>query len=238
MTQLDLQARLAEARAQGRNALDEPTCKALLAAFGIEIPCSRIVGVDDEVRRIVAGLAPPFVLKVIAPGVLHKSDVGGVRLGLASADDLDESIEEMRANLHARGIVPSGWLVEQMVPRGLEVVVGGVTDPEFGPMVMVGLGGIFVEVFNDVAFRICPITERDAREMIEELRAAPLFHGVRGREPVAIDAIVHTLVTLGGESGLFLRCVTEIAEIDINPLIVTRDRAVAADARFVLRGTS
>ena len=104
-------------------------------------------------------------------------------------------------------------------------------------MVMVGLGGIFVEVLKDVAFRICPITELDAREMIEELRAAPLFHGVRGGEAVSIDAIVRTLVTLGGDDGLFLQCAREVAEIDINPLIVTRDRAVAVDARFVLRGT-
>jgi len=224
------------ARAQGRGALDEPEGKALLAAFGIDVPDARVVRCGEDVREAVADLEGPFVLKVIAPGVLHKSDVGGVRLGLTTADQVADAVAAMYDDLRPKGITATGWLVEQMAPRGVEVAIGGLTDPEFGPMVMVGLGGIFVEVLKDVSFRICPISERDASEMIEELRCAPLLHGARGGEMVAVGALVRALTILGGDGGVFLGCSSEIAEIDINPLIVTRDRAVAVDARFILGG--
>ena len=238
MATIDLAATIAKARKHGRTALDEPAGKALLADFGIDVPDSRVVDLDDDVRRCISDLAGPYVLKVIAPGVLHKSDVGGVRLGLVDTEEVARAVEEMRADMLSRGIEPSGWLVEQMIPRGVELVVGGVTDPEFGPMVMVGLGGIFVEVLKDVAFRICPITLQDAREMLDDLRGAPLLHGARGRAGVSIDALVRTLVIFAGENGLFMQCASDIAEIDINPLIVTGHRAVAADARFVLRASA
>jgi len=235
---LNVASKFARARALGLSALDEPTGKALLADFGILVPASRVVRVDEDVLQAVHGLKPPFVLKVIAPNVLHKSDVGGVRVGLTDIPDLDAAVAMMRSQLRAKNIMPSGWLVEEMAPRGIEIVIGGVSDPEFGPMVMVGLGGIFVEVMKDVAFRICPITALDAREMIEELQAAPLLRGARGGDPVAVDAIVRALMSIGGDEGLFLKCSQDVAEIDINPMIVTRDAAIAVDARFVLRPTA
>jgi acetyl-CoA synthetase (ADP-forming) len=232
--QPDLNTWINRAREQGRAALDEAEGKALLAASGIDVPTSRVIACGKDVRQAVAGMSGPFVLKMVAPGVLHKSDVGGVRVGLTNVDQVVEAVEAMHRNLRAKGIAPSGWLVEQMVSRGVEVVIGGLMDPEFGPMVMVGLGGIFVEVLKDVSFRICPIDERDAREMIEELRCAPLLRGVRGGEAAAVDALVRALVIVAGHEGIFLRCSHEVAEIDINPLIVTGDRAVAVDARFIL----
>jgi acyl-CoA synthetase (NDP forming) len=127
-----------------------------------------------------------------------------------------------------------GYLIEEMAPAGQEVVVGAVRDPDFGPMVMVGLGGIFVEVLADVAFRICPITRLDATEMLAELKGAALLDGARGRQPVARDAIIDVLLKIGGEDGLLMQYAGDFKEVDINPLIVSATGAVAVDARFIL----
>ncbi|MEP7299937.1 MAG: acetate--CoA ligase family protein [Caldimonas sp.] len=231
----DLDAVLAEARKRGAKALDEPSGKRILASFGIDVPRSRVVRLDDEIGVAVSAMSPPFALKVVAAGVVHKSDVGGVRLGLCTAEEIEGVIAGLRASLLEKGIEPAGWLIEEMVAGGVEVVVGGILDPEFGPMVMVGLGGVFVEVLKDVAFRICPITALDAVEMVEELRGGPLLRGARGHRPVSIDALVDVMLRLGGEVGLLLACGDRVAEIDINPMIVTPDRACAVDARFILR---
>jgi acyl-CoA synthetase (NDP forming) len=127
-----------------------------------------------------------------------------------------------------------GFLLEEMAPAGVELVVGGIRDPQFGPLVMVGLGGVFVEVMGDVAFRICPITRLDAGEMLDELKGAALLHGARGRTPVAREAIVDVLLKVGGERGLLVTHGEDIGEADINPLIVSEHGAVAVDARIVL----
>jgi acyl-CoA synthetase (NDP forming) len=114
------------------------------------------------------------------------------------------------------------------------MVVGGLRDPQFGPLLMVGLGGIFVEVLADVAFRICPIRRIDAEEMLDELKGAAVLEGARGRRPVSRDAIVDILMKIGGEQGLLMRHSADIAELDINPLIVSESGAVAVDARLIL----
>lgn len=226
---------LATARQRGAIALDEPTGKQILAQYDVHVPRSCVVAADGDVRAASATLSAPFVLKVIAPEIVHKSDVGGVRLGLRDAGELEVAVADLQASLRAKHIEAQGWLIEEMIPGGVEVVVGGLTDPEFGPMVMVGLGGVFVEVLRDVSFRICPISERDAVEMIDELRGAPLLRGARGREAVSIRAIIDVLVALGGQDSLLMQCQAHVVEIDINPLIVTHDQAYAADARFILR---
>ncbi len=125
-----------------------------------------------------------------------------------------------------------------MAPPGQEVVVGAVRDPNFGHLLMVGLGGIFVELLGDVAFRICPVTPLDAEEMLAELRSAAVFEGVRGRKAVSRSAIVDVLLKVGGDDGLLMRQGDDIAEIDINPLIVSDSGAVAADARIILGARS
>jgi len=127
-----------------------------------------------------------------------------------------------------------GFLVEEMAPPGQEMVIGGLRDPQFGPLVMVGLGGIFVEVLADVSFRICPITRLDAQEMLAELKGVAILKGARGRKAVSQDAIVDALLKVGGENGLLLQHATDISEADINPLIVSESAAVAVDARFIL----
>ena len=230
----DLSQALRRARASGIEALDEPSGKAILDAAGIAVPRSVVVGVGDDVAAAVSGLCAPLALKVVATGVVHKSDVGGVRLDIRDAAAAASAASDLHEAMRARDIEPEAWLFEEMAPRGVEVVVGGTMDPEFGPMVMVGLGGIFVEVLKDVAFRICPICERDAREMLAELKGSAVLKGARGSEPANVDAIVDVLLRVGGEGGILMRGAGELAEIDINPLIVST-RAVAVDARFILR---
>ncbi|HUP94381.1 MAG TPA: acetate--CoA ligase family protein [Burkholderiales bacterium] len=222
------------ARQEGRTALDEAGGKALLAQYGIAVPKTMVVKSADEVDTVLRGLALPVVVKVVSPEILHKSDAGGVRVNLASANEVRDAIHAMSALPKIKNARVDGWLIEEMAPSGQELVVGGFRDPDFGPLVMVGLGGIFVEVLQDVSFRICPITRLDAEEMIDELKGAAVLKGARGRKPASRDAIVDVLLKMGGESGLLMQHAEEIKEADVNPLIVSETAAVAVDARFLL----
>ena len=222
----------AQARAAGRSALDEPAAKRVLAAYGIAVP--RGVAVPPGARPALDGLAGPFAVKLISPDASHKSDVGGVRLGLADAAGATAAAREMEALSKAANLQLDGVLVEEMAPAGVELVIGGLVDARFGPVLMLGLGGVFVEIFGDTAFRVCPIDRRDAQEMIDELRGAPLLRGARGRKPADEKQIVEALLAVGGESGLLVELEGELAELDINPLIASGQAAVACDARIVL----
>jgi acyl-CoA synthetase (NDP forming) len=227
---------IAEARKQGRTALDELAGKRLLASFGIPVPKSLLVQDAAEAVAACDKLRLPLVLKVVSPDILHKSEARAVRLNVTSDEDLAAACKEilMNARAYKKDARIDGFLLEEMAPAGLEVVVGGLRDPQFGPLVMVGLGGIFVEVLADVSFRICPITRLDAEEMLDELKGAALFRGARGRNPVSREAIVDVLLKMGGEKGLMMMHGDDIAEADINPIIVSESGAVAVDARFVL----
>lgn len=225
---------IAEARKQGRAALDELAGKRLLAAFGIAVPRSLVMPDAAGAVAACAKLNPPLALKVVSPDILHKSDVGGVRTGLKTAAEIEVAIRSMMAADPIANSRIDGFLLEEMAPAGQEIVVGGVRDPQFGPLIMAGLGGVLVEVLGDVAFRICPITRLDAEEMLDELKGAPLLKGARGRKPVSRAAIVDVLLKVGGERGLLMTHAADIEEADINPLIVSENGAVAVDARFIL----
>ncbi|OGA03280.1 MAG: acetyl-CoA synthetase [Betaproteobacteria bacterium RIFCSPLOWO2_02_64_14] len=227
---------IAEARKQNRAALDERAGKELLAAYGVAVPRSVVVPGVAEVAAALGKLNLPVVVKVMSPDILHKSEARAVRLNITSSEELAMACEEILANARAykKDARIEGFLVEEMAPAGQEIVVGGVRDPQFGPLVMVGLGGIFVEVLADVSFRICPITRRDAGEMLDELKGAALLRGARGRKPVSRTAIVDVLLKVGGEGGLLMTHAQDIAEADINPVVVSEHGAVAVDARFVL----
>jgi acyl-CoA synthetase (NDP forming) len=226
---------IAEARAAQRTALDERSGKTLLQEYGVAVPRSRVVAEGADLNRELEGLTFPVVLKVMSPDILHKSDVGGVKVNLASAAEVAAAITAMAQVPAIRQSRVEGYLVEEMAPAGQEMVIGGLNDPQFGPLVMVGLGGIFVEVLADVAFRICPITRLDAEEMLDELKGAAILKGARGRAPASREAIVDALLKVGGAGGLLLEHAADIQEADINPLIVSAAGAVAADARFILR---
>jgi succinyl-CoA synthetase beta subunit len=225
---------IAAARAQGRSALDELAGKQLLASFKVEVPKSVVVKNVSGIAAAISALKPPLAVKVMSPEILHKSDAGGVKIGLHSATEVEQAITAMASSPAIKSARVDGYLIEEMAPAGQEVVIGAVRDPDFGPMVMVGLGGIFVEVLADVAFRICPITRLDAAEMLEELKGAAILKGARGRKPVAQEAIIDVLLKIGGEDGLLMRHADDFKETDINPLIVSPTGAVAVDARFIL----
>lgn len=222
------------ARQQKRTALDEAAGKQLLASFGVRVPKSIVVGSAATVAAELGALKPPFAVKVMSPDILHKSDAGGVRIDLHDAAAVAHAINTMAALPQITNARVDGYLIEEMAPPGQEVVIGAVRDPQFGPLVMVGLGGIFVEVLADVAFRICPITRLDAQEMLAELKGAAILDGARGRQPASRDAIVDVLLRIGGENGLLMTHAGDFREADVNPLIVSESGAIAVDARFVL----
>ena len=231
---MDAKALIAQARTDGRGSLDEEAGKQVLAACGIAVPRSVVVDGADGIDGAVSGLSYPVVAKVMSSEILHKSDAGGVQVNLDSPETVRAAVEKMAQAPGIKGHKVDGYLIEEMASPGQEIVIGGVRDPQFGPLVMVGLGGVFVEVLADVAFRICPISESDARGMLDALRGAPLLDGVRGGEPVSREAIVDVLLKVGGADGILMRLGDEVAELDVNPLIVSRDGAVAVDARFIL----
>ena len=225
---------IATAKRQNRAALDERAGKQMLTAFGITVPRSIVVAGVGTVAKALVALQPPYAVKVMSPEILHKSDAGGVAIRLGSAAEVEQAIAAMSVAPQIRAARVEGYLIEEMAPAGQEIVVGAVHDHDFGPLIMVGLGGIFVEVLADVAFRICPITRIDAREMLAELKGAAILQGARGRKPVSQDAIIDVLMKMGGANGLLMRHAADIREADINPLIVSEAGAVAVDARFVL----
>ncbi len=235
---MNSQALIAQARTQQRTSLDEQAGKALLAEYGVTVPRSAVVSDAAGVDAVFIQLTAPLVVKIMSPDILHKSDAGGVKVGLKSAVEVKDVIAAMAASPKIKGARIDGYLLEEMAPAGQEIVVGGLHDPQFGPLVMVGLGGIFVEVLADVSFRICPITRLDAQEMLAELKGAAILDGARGRKAVSRDAIVDVLLKVGGENGLLMRHADDIKEADINPLIVSATAAVAVDARFILSGKS
>lgn len=207
--------------------MDEPQAKALLAAHGIAVPRGLVLA-PDAVPDLT-GLRPPFALKVIAPSLSHKSDAGGVALRLADAAAVLAARDAMLGRPAIRAAQPSGFLLEEMAPPGHELVIGATRDPKFGPVVMLGLGGIFVEIFQDVAFRLCPLRRHEARDMLAELRALPVLRGARGGVVADEAAIIETVLAV--DRLLMQR--PDIAELDINPLIVGPHGAVAVDARIV-----
>lgn len=226
------------ARAEGRHSLNEAAGKELLARFGIRSPRSAVASDAEEAAERAGGMTAPFVVKVISPDILHKSDVGGVELDLASPEQVRDAVTAMAKKPGISAARVEGWLVEEMIPAGREIVIGGLRDPQFGPMVMVGLGGIFVEVLHDVSFRICPVEADDVRAMLGELKGRALLEGVRGEPGIDMEAVIETVLRIGGRNGLLMSAGGDILEADLNPVIVTPEGALAADARFILsKGT-
>jgi hypothetical protein len=224
-----------QARAEGRLLLDEPSAKRILAFYGLLVPRGiRVLSDSDPLD----GLTGPFVAKLISPDLVHKSDIGGVRLGLKDAAAAYTAVHDLRALAHTLGLRVDCILVEEMAPPGIEMVIGGIVDPNFGPTIMLGLGGVFVEILRDTVCRVCPITRRDAQEMIDELRGVALLRGARGREAADEAVIVAMLLAVAGERGLLVELENELTELDINPLIVSGKTAHACDARIVLASTS
>jgi len=219
----------------GRRSLVEVEALDIVAKCGIRVPRKFLARTPEEAVEAAKEIGFPVVMKIASPDILHKTDVGGVRVGLTTEEEVLYTFEGMVAR--ARRLVPGaeiwGVTVEEMV-RGREVILGMSEDPQFGPLIMLGLGGVYVEVLKDVSFRLAPVDEREVREMLSELRGHPLLRGVRGEPAGDIDALVEAVLR-------FSKLVTsfpQIAEAEINPLMVLPhgEGVVAVDARIVLKG--
>ena len=223
---------IAAARAESRTLLSEVEAKQLLADAGVSVTETRLAASADDAAAHAAELGYPVALKVVSDGITHKTDVGGVELGIADESALRaawDAIHE-RVNAAAPGAELQGLSVQPMAEPGAEVILGITQDQQFGPVLMFGLGGVFVEVLKDVAFRIVPLEPRDAAEMVREIQGFPVLEGFRGTPAANLDAIESMLLQLSE----FAEANPDVAELDLNPVFARPDGAVAVDARILL----
>jgi acetyltransferase len=220
--------------AEGRVTIGDAEARAVLEAYGLPSPRAEVGATADEAVALAERIGYPVVLKIASPDILHKTDVGGVKVGLESADDVRDAFDLI--TYRAARYVPEarlwGCLVQKMVRPGLEVLIGLNRDPQFGPLVTFGLGGIYVEALRDVAFRVAPFSRAEAEEMLHGIRAHTLLEGVRGQPPVDRRALVEAILRVA-QLGLDF---PEIAEVDINPYVCYEEGqgGIALDMRLVL----
>lgn len=229
---MSFEAVLAQARAEGRTLLTEVEAKAVLQEAGIPVAATTLARTREEAQEQADKVGYPVVLKVVSPDIAHKSDVGGVRLNLRDREAVGQAFDEIVGN--AKRAVPqariTGVAVQHMAPQGTEVIVGMTTDPQFGPVMMFGLGGIMVEVLKDVSFRLVPLEEKDAQQMIDEIKGRPVLSGVRGQPPADVEALKRTILKVSE----FVQQRPEVRELDLNPVFAYPDGALAVDARIVV----
>ena len=210
----------------------EPEARDFLSAYGLPLAGYKVAAHTQEAVVAAAEIGFPVVLKIVSPDILHKTDAGGVKVGIESQEDVIAAFNDLIAN--AKGYKGDadihGVMVTSMAETGLEVIIGAVRDPQFGPVVMFGLGGVLVEIFRDVSFRVAPLTEVDALEMVQEIKSAPLLKGYRGDSPKDIQALAQALVTVSQ----VMEENPQIKEIDLNPVFVYEKGIVAVDARVIL----
>ncbi len=229
---MSFEAVLAQARAEGRTLLTEVEAKSLLQEAGVPVAATLLARTREEAQAAAEQVGFPVVLKIVSPDIVHKSDVGGVKLNLQDREAVGAAFDEVVAN--AERAVPgariTGVAVQHMAPQGTEVIVGMTTDPQFGPVLMFGLGGIMVEVLKDVSFRLVPLEEKDAQQMIDEIKGRPVLSGVRGQPPADIEALKRTILKVSE----FVQAHPEVKELDLNPVFAYPDGALAVDARMVI----
>ena len=232
MIQQEAKKLITDAIQSGRTSLIEPEAKAFLSSFNIPVPKNVFVRSAEGGIDAANNMGYPVVLKVVSRDILHKTEAGGVMAGLKNAQEVEDSFNEMIFDLsdHYATAKVEGFLIERMVDKGVEVIVGGVRDAQFGPAVMFGIGGVIVELLKDVSFRLAPVTKEECLAMMEEIKAYPLLAGYRGSEPSDIDAIADVIIKVGN----IMAEAVEIKEMEINPLIVYPEGVMAVDARVVL----
>ena len=227
---------VAAARKEKRLMLTEVEAKQALKEAGIDVVDTRLAKDKAEAQRIAGEIGYPVVLKIVSPDIIHKSDIGGVKVGLADEAAVSTAFDEImaatkkanaKANVH-------GVAVQAMAKQGTEVILGMSKDPQFGPVLMFGLGGVLVEVLKDVAFRIVPLTPRDAGQMVREIKGYPVLEGYRGQDPADVARLEQAILTLSE----FVEGHPEIKELDMNPVFAYKDGITAVDARIVLEEES
>jgi acyl-CoA synthetase (NDP forming) len=221
-----------KARKEKRNYLLEPEAKTICSKYGIPVTKFKVAKNIEEATKFAEETGYPVVLKIVSPDVIHKFDVGGVILNLKSTEEVRDAYNKILMNVkkYKPDAKIVGILVQEMAPPSTEVIVGATKDPQFGPALMFGFGGIFVEVLKDVAFRIAPITRSEAQGMITEVKAYPILRGYRGQPPADINAIIEILLN----TSKLVMDHPEIKELDLNPIMVYEKGAKTVDARIIL----
>ncbi len=217
-----------EAVARGQKALDEYEAKKFLAEHGIQVTREELAGSLDEAKAAAERLGYPVVLKACGPDIAHKTERELVKVKIESSQELEKAYAEIEANL--KGDPYQGMLVQEMIKGDREFVIGLIRDPQFGPCVMFGLGGIFTEALKDTSFRVAPLEKYDALQMMDEIRAKALLEPFRGKPAVDRDALADILIAMGNIGMQY----DAVKEIDINPVIISGDKPVAVDALIVL----
>ena len=219
-------------KAEGRTSLTAPEGKLVCDAYGIPVPKEGVANSAQDAAKLADGMGFPVVLKIVSPDILHKTEAGGVLVGLKSADEVSKGYETILANAkkYKADAKIDGVQVQQMLKGGTEVIVGSITDGSFGKLVAFGLGGVLVEVLKDITFRLAPATREDAFSMLDGIQAAEMLHGVRGGDPVNREALADVIVKVSQLVSDF----PEISELDLNPVFATKQDATAADVRIVV----
>lgn len=219
-------------KADGRNALTAPEGKIVCDAYGITVPQEGVATSADEAVALATGMGLPVVLKIVSPDILHKTEAGGVLVGVKTAEDVRAGYDKILANAKAykADAKIDGVQVQQMLTGGTEVIIGSITDGSFGKLVAFGLGGVLVEVLKDITFRLAPATKADALSMLDGIQAAEMLHGVRGGDPVDREALSDMIVRVSQLVTDF----PEIVELDLNPVFASKSGAIAADVRIVV----
>ena len=221
-----------DVKKQGRVLLSEIEAKQVIKDAGINTVETRLAKSQKEAADTASDIGFPIVLKIASPDITHKTDAGGVKTGLKNAAEVKKAYTEIMASVKQKfpEAKIEGVAVQSMARPGIEIIIGMSKDAQFGPVIMFGLGGIFVEVLKDVSFRLIPILKRDAEEMIKEIKGYALLNGYRGQEPADIPSLVDVLMKVSA----LVEKTPEIKEIDLNPVFAYKDTAVAVDARIVL----
>ncbi len=220
------------ARLEGRSLLTELESKRLVEFAGITVVHTELAKTKDEAISIGARLNFSLAMKIISPDIVHKSDSGGVRLNVKTPQEIAEAYDAIVNDVRKKhpGLQIDGISIQNMAPPGIEVIVGMFEDEQFGPVLMFGLGGVWVEILEDVSFRIVPIERKDASSMIKEIKGHKLLKGHRGQEGVHIESLESLLMKLSE----FVQLYPEIKEIDLNPILAYSNGYITVDARMVL----
>jgi 3-hydroxypropionyl-CoA synthetase (ADP-forming) len=214
--------------------ITEESSKEILSEYGIKVPHYALVTNTDEAVQKSKEIGFPLVAKIVSADILHKTDVGGVKVGLNSEDEVKKTFDDMFYRLKEKFDV-KGVLLEKMVPNGVELIIGLQNDSQFGPSIMVGLGGIYTELFKDVSFRVLPITKNDALKMLESLRGKEILRGFRGSKPINMDMLSEAIVNIGT---LGVDMAGKYESIDFNPVVLYPDGYFVVDAKIILKEKS
>jgi 3-hydroxypropionyl-CoA synthetase (ADP-forming) len=232
MSQIDkLRVVYDDVKKSGHDVITEESAKSILTEYGISVPPYALVKNGQEAKDKAKQLGFPLVAKIVSPEILHKTDVKGVRVGLKTEQEVRDAFDDMYGRLSSK-YNTKGVILEKMVDPGLEIIVGLQNDPQFGPVIMLGLGGIYTEIFKDVSFRVLPINQQDIKEMIEELKGKSMLKGFRGSQPIDTAMLSEMLLKIGR---LGLDAAPYYESIDFNPIILYPNNYFVVDAKILLR---